>query len=165
MGRCLELKPAGAYCGRAPIHPNLSGCWGGSCSLLVFSLRVGGCLVWGASVPRHAYTIVPAPGFPWLVPGCSRFPVKASSLARSLRCCRAGFSLSGFLGKRAKSGFLVPCFARLAAPHPSRSPETLSSLPCLYPCSTAGIAVGWLVPEVSQRFPYGPKMCGVHLAV
>lgn len=53
-----------------------------------------------------------------------------------------GFSLPGILGKRAKSSFLVPCFTRLAASHPSQSPEAVSSLPCLLPRSTAGIASG-----------------------
>ena len=165
MGRCLELKPAAAYCERAPVHPNLSACWGEGAPCWFFLFRLVG-VGFGErpfpTVPALSYQLPGFLGWRW---DTAVFPSKPRPSHRSLSRRRGGFSLPGILAKRAKSTFLVPCFTHLAAPLPSRSPEAVSSLPCLLPRSTAGIASGWLVSEVSQCFPFGPKMCGGYLAI
>lgn len=129
------------------------------------SFLCGSVSVWFAvSVPCHARAIVPALRFPWMVPGCNHFPVKASSLTCSLSHLRGGFNLPGILGKRAKSSFLVPYCVLWAASHPSQSPKPCH-LCCLPPCLTTGIASRRLHSEVPQFFPFSPKMCCIHLAV
>lgn len=138
-----------------------SGCCG---KAVPCSLWISRCLGWGVrSLPCPCHR--PSSRVPMAGAGMQPFPCQSLVSCMQPQPPQRGLQLARYFREKSQKQFLGTLLCSLGCSPSLPVPKTMSPLPCLPPCLTAGIASRWLLSEVSQFFPFGPKMCCIPLAV